>query len=723
VKVRTHRLEAVDPSLYYLRAVTQEANGPQRRLRGAAMIETTDLQLKADEIDYNEDTQMAEARGHVHFEHYVRGEKLDCDRAVYDLGEETGTFYNISGTAPAQVRARPGLLTTTNPYYFQGKWAERLKDHYILHDGFLTDCVVPRPTWILKGPVFDVVPGDHAIARHSWFYLKGVPLFYAPYFYKSLNKQPRKSGFLIPNIGRSSLHGEMFGAGYYWAINRSYDLTYRGQYFTEAGLVNHVELRGRPGENTGFDLSVFGIKDNQETVPDQSGYRITLQGKSDLGRGWEARGELDYLSNFAFLQNFTQSFNEAVSSETHSVGFIARHWANYGLDFVAQRNVNFQSNTPGDTIEIRKLPEVDFTARDREIGPDKFPVWVAFDASAGLLDRSQPLFQTRQFVDRVDLAPHVSTAFRWHGIDLVPTFGIRETEYGSSFVNGQLTGSSFLRSTRDVTVDLILPLLERVFDAPSWMGAKVKHVIEPRVTYKYLTGVDDFQRVIRFDENDLLTNTNQVEFSLTNRLLAKDKNGTVSDFLIWQLRYARYFDPTFGGAVTAGQRNVIDSSLDLTGYSFFNGPRNYSPIVSVFRVQSRVGLEWRTDYDLLRHGISNTSVTLDGRINQYFWSAGHTDVKTIPGVAPGANQLRATIGYGNQNRRGWNSGFSIYYDFHQGMLQYWQTQVTYNTDCCGISVQYRRFSIGTRNDSQFEAAFAVSNIGTFGTLKKQDRMF
>ena len=29
---------------------------------------------------------------------------------------------------------------------------------------------------------------------------------------------PRKSGFLTPSFGRSSLFGEFFGLGYYWAI-------------------------------------------------------------------------------------------------------------------------------------------------------------------------------------------------------------------------------------------------------------------------------------------------------------------------------------------------------------------------------------------------------------------------------------------------------------------------------------------------------------------------
>ena len=71
------------------------------------------------------------------------------------------------------------------------------------------------------------------------------------------------------------------------------------------------------------------------------------------------------------------------------------------------------------------------------------------------------------------------------------------------------------------------------------------------------------------------------------------------------------------------------------------------------------------------------------------------------------------IGYGGDNHQGWNFGFSAYYDYRKGVLQY----------CCGFSVQYRRFALGTRNENQFRVAFAVSNIGTFGTLKRQERIF
>jgi LPS-assembly protein len=102
---------------------------------------------------------------------------------------------------------------------------------------------------------------------------------------------------------------------------------------------------------------------------------------------------------------------------------------------------------------------------------------------------------------------------------------------------------------------------------------------------------------------------------------------------------------------------------------------------------------------------------------------GQSYVNTDPAIAPSANQFRGTISYGADTRKGLSFGFSAYYDYLKGIMQYSQTQVTYNTDCCGLSVQYGRFNAGIRDESQFRVSFAISNIGTFGTLQKQQNIF
>ncbi len=159
-----------------------------------------------------------------------------------------------------------------------------------MHDGFITDCLLPNPWWRMKGPIFDITPREVAVAHRSWFYLRNVPLMYVPWFRKSLKKSPRSTGFLWPSIGNNSLKGLMVGLGFYWAINRSYDLTYRAQYFSYVGVEHFVDLRGKVSPTTDFNMSLYGL-DDKSTNPSIStgGYSLLFDGKSKLADGWEAR--------------------------------------------------------------------------------------------------------------------------------------------------------------------------------------------------------------------------------------------------------------------------------------------------------------------------------------------------------------------------------------------------------------------------------------------------
>jgi len=191
-----------------------------------------------------------------------------------------------------------------------------------------------------------------------------------------------------------------------------------------------------------------------------------------------------------------------------------------------------------------------------------------------------------------------------------------------------------------------------------------------------------------------------------------------------EVAQSRYFNPTFGGAVVAGQRNVVDDSEELDGYAFLNGPRNYSPVVSALRFQHIVGFEWRLDYDPLLGRITNT--TFNGNVrfsNKYTIGVGHSEGHNDPLVAGPSDQLNVIFAVGNQNRKGWNAAFNAFYDLRLHVLDFGTTEVTYNTDCCGISVEYRRYNFGIRDDTQYRLSFTIANIGSFGNMRKQERIY
>lgn len=762
------RTNAPPPHEWRFSATTQEADGKVRKLHGHAEIEGNTVLFRADEIEYDEETGDLHASGNVFYQNFQKKERIWCDRMDYNTDSETGKFYKVHGQTQPRIDARPGILTTNNPFYFEGDWAERIEDKYILHDGFVTNCKMPSPWWTLRGPKFDIIPGERAIAYRSLFRIKKFPLFWAPFFYKSLQREPRKSGFLVPNIGNSSLRGIMLGVGYFWAINRSYDVTYRLQEFTSRGEAHNVDFRGKPWKGTDYDVSIYRVDDRVgELQPSgqylkYSGMTLYGIGKSDLGNGWNLRFDVNYISSLRFRLDWTESFNEAIGSEIQSAAVLNKNWSSYTFDVVTERTQNYQNvevapiNDPthfqSDAITIHRLPEARLDSSERPLWKG-IPVWFSFDSSAGLLYREQPYFdptgvlvekyQTGQFMNRVNFAPHVMTALNFHNFHLVPRIGVQETYYSESqtydpvasqLLNSSIDrviGTNLLRSSRDVSVDLIFPTLSRIYQKKSKFGDKVKHVIEPRITYNYVSGIGpEFARYIHFDDLDITSDTNELVLSLTNRVYAK-RGDNVDEIFSWELAQARYFDPTFGGAVIPGQRNVVLASSMLTPYAFLFGDRTSSPVVSIMRASPYAGLsfDWRFDYDHTRGAIVNNTTAVDYRWKKYFVSGGHSLVHADPVLHAPANQLRFRAGFGNANSRGWGAALDGVYDFdqgpnfNQGILLYTTAQVTYNTNCCGLSVQIHRFNWFGRDEIQYRFAFSISNIASFGSLRKEDRLF
>ncbi len=713
-------------------ADSQSTEGPWRFLRGRVEMHQDQMLLTADEIDYNEDSGDAEARGNVHFSHPGRKEDVYADKFKYNLNTENGVFFNVRGTVGSASQASPRILTTNEPFYFQGETAHKIKDHYIVFNGWVTNCKVASPWWKLHTPRATIVPGRYALVQRTVFRLRKVPLFYAPVYYKSLERTPRSSGFLTPNIGNSSRRGRVLGETFFWAINRSYDLTAGGTYYSQRGFSHQITGRARPTRTSHFDANWFAMKDRGigvgENLRKQGGRMFTLNGRAELPKGFLAVANINYLSSLEFRLAFTETLNEAISSEAHSVGYVTKSWDSFFFNAALVRHENFQTTEKDDTIVIRKLPSVELNSREHELVGGELPVWLRLDSAFDLLGRRQKGFRTRQVAERMDFFPRLSTKLEWKGFYLTPTAGIHETYYGEQMrPDGTLSGEGLRRSAREFSLEFAPPPLERVFEGPQLLTDKLKHVIEPRITYRYVAGVPDFDRILRFDERDLLNNTNEAEISLINRFYGKrEASGEVRELLSFELWQRRYFDADFGGALRPGARNVLQSTATLTPFAFADTPRNYSPVVSVLRVQPRWNytVEWRNDYDPARGKFVNSGLTADATLQNITVSVGHYAVRSTPLLTPPSNQVRGQVRWGALNKRGWNSGFSTVYDYRKGILQYANTNVTYNTDCCGFSVEWRRFALGpTRNENQFRLALSIANVGSFGNLKKQERMF
>ena len=287
---------------------------------------------------------------------------------------------------------------------------------------------------------------------------------------------------------------------------------------------------------------------------------------------------------------------------------------------------------------------------------------------------------------------------------------MRETFYTNSR-RAYFADDTLNRFVFDYGMEFSGPKLERSFG--SW-----RHIIEPSVDYRYSTGADRFRETIVVDDVDLLTNTNELEYALTNRFIGKH------EFLSWRLAQKVFFDPSFGGAILPGRRNVIAPFLDLTGFAFADGERHLSPLVSTLRIATtpQSSTDIQVNYDTNRKEFQSAGIIGELNHGPMFSGVSYFFTKRSAFESP-HDQVSGRIGYGNQTRKGISVAATFAYDIQRELFQGSTAQVYYNKDCYGLSFEFTQFNIGARHESRVRFAFSLKNIGSFGTIRRQERIF
>jgi LPS-assembly protein len=91
------------------------------------------------------------------------------------------------------------------------------------------------------------------------------------------------------------------------------------------------------------------------------------------------------------------------------------------------------------------------------------------------------------------------------------------------------------------------------------------------------------------------------------------------------------------------------------------------------------------------------------------------------------NQIRLLLGYGSPTKAGLGVAANVGLDLNSasaGLVQYGALQTSYNWDCCGFSVEYRKYELGSvRNESEEKFSITLLNIGTVGSLRNAVSLF
>ncbi len=223
------------------------------------------------------------------------------------------------------------------------------------------------------------------------------------------------------------------------------------------------------------------------------------------------------------------------------------------------------------------------------------------------------------------------------------------------------------------------------------------------------------------------------------------------EWISWYVAQKYFFDPTFGGAVVAnGPRGLLSTTLGLSGISFLTGPRTISPIVSRLRLRTsdKTDIEWDFDYDTCSSSVSAATTTNKTLPCERKFTSNNVYIDVHQGNVAGGvvyarlnaparsyvdgvlsavadfDQMRVNLGYGTATRPGFSALASAGIDIDVGSVQYGSVLTSYNWNCCGVSVEYRKYELGsTRNDNGYKFNFTLANIGSAGNIRHSGQPF
>jgi hypothetical protein len=167
-----------------------------------------------------------------------------------------------------------------------------------------------------------------------------------------------------------------------------------------------------------------------------------------------------------------------------------------------------------------------------------------------------------------------------------------------------------------------------------------------------------------------------------------------------------------------------------SGYNSGLAPTHFSPIALQVHVSpiTAVDTTFRTEYDTQVHALRTLAAngTWNGRWVQT--TAGWSQRRFIAQL-PGFNNPLAADHYINatttvrSSSNAFGGTYAFNYDLRRDVFLQQRYIAFYNTQCCGVGVEFQTFnygtlfsSIGVTQDRRFNLSFTLAGIGTFSNL-------
>jgi LPS-assembly protein len=522
---------------------------PQARIQGVA--------LGADNMDRDAVNDSIELSGNVQI--IYQDQHLSCDRARVNFRAKTiDAIGNVIVTTPLATingnrvimdyESNTGLIldgfVKSGTVLFEGTQIHKMSEtEYIADDARYTTCTTCPEAWSFSGSRIRAEIGGYAYIKNSFLRAAGIPIFWLPYLAVPL-KSDRQSGLLTPGLESSGTGGLMISLPYFWAIDRSRDLTWTVQHFEKRGWKNLFSYRYVLNENSKGYLDFGHLTDKVFSNDGRLNNFRPENNKGSLIERWFAkyhhyyampqgfihRAQINGASDLQYPKDFPLETTIHGDSSMESRMSLTKNTASqhYSADASIYRNLLQSNPLAGSEDSVNRLPEIKFSQTQTKIGESDFLYsidlnYVNFARSGfayddirnaepakqisnagpspkcgtgnweqdpnckpirdGQFDEGTDLIRTGQ---RLDFRPTLYRPFKLKNLDILPTLSFRETDY--TFPVGRESNQSRRYFRAEISARTTL---SRIYgDFSSLQSERIKHEIQPTFTGTSIPWID-----------------------------------------------------------------------------------------------------------------------------------------------------------------------------------------------------------------------------------------
>src|SRR5207247_9212432 len=150
----------------------------------------------------------------------------------------------------------------------------------------------------------------------------------------------------MPSYCSSTLKGQTISNGFFWAIDRSRDMTILHDFYSKTGQAvsgeyRYVDLRGSGNLQTNFidnHPATYITNGQTNTIPASKSYRLLGSMSQGLGAGWSAQAHADYFSSIEVQQTYSANINQTSQQTRTQRGSVVGALGGYRITGTYDRN-------------------------------------------------------------------------------------------------------------------------------------------------------------------------------------------------------------------------------------------------------------------------------------------------------------------------------------------------------------------------------------------------